>query len=103
MYAVIETCGKQQSVKVGDVIYLDKLNVLDGSEYRFENVLMLNNDNMLKIGQPYVDGASVVASVVKTAKRKKLRVFKYKPKKNYKRTYGHRQFYTKLEIKSINF
>lgn len=103
MYAVIESGGKQYSVGVGDIIYVEKLNVADGSKFDFEKVLMISNDNGVVLGKPFVDGASVSADVVKTDKRKKIRVFKYKPKKNYKRTYGHRQFYTKLKIESINF
>lgn len=102
MYAVIKSGGKQHSVSVGDVIYVEKLDVADGSEYSFDEVLMVSSDKGLFFGKPYVEGASVSADVVKTGKRKKIRVFKYKPKKNYKRTYGHRQFYTKLEIKAIN-
>ena len=103
MYAIIKTGGKQKSVSVGDFVYVEKLDVADGAEYKFDKVLLVNNDKVVKIGDPYVKGASVSAGVIKTAKGKKIRVFKYKPKKNYKRTYGHRQFYTKLEIKAINF
>ena len=102
MYAVIESGGKQHSVSVGDVIYVEKLDVADGSQVNFNEVLMVSSDKGLALGKTYVKGASVSADVIKTGKRKKIRVFKYKPKKNYKRTYGHRQFYTKLAIKSID-
>ncbi len=103
MYAVFESGGKQHSVSVGDVVYVEKLKVDDGSSFSFDKVLMLSDGKVSHFGKPYVAGATIVANALKTAKSKKIRVFKYKPKKNYKRTIGHRQFYTKLEIKAINF
>ncbi|MFP4287260.1 MAG: 50S ribosomal protein L21 [Candidatus Izemoplasmataceae bacterium] len=100
MYAVIETGGKQQRVTEGAEIYVEKVNASVGDVITFDNVLMIGGDN-LTVGNPFVKGAKVEAKVVKHGKQKKIIVFKYKPKKNYKRKQGHRQPYTKLEITSI--
>lgn len=98
MFAIFETGGKQYKVQQGDAIYVEKLEVADGQEIKFENILMVDN----KFGQPYVKGASVVAVVEKHGKNKKIRVIKFKSKKHYYKRQGHRQPYTKLIIKSIN-
>lgn len=95
--AVIETGGKQYYVEVGSVLYVEKLDAEAGSDVTFENVLMANGN----VGTPYVKGAKVVATVVKHGKNKKIRIFKYNPKKKYRKTQGHRQPYTKVEIKDI--
>lgn len=100
MYAVIETGGKQVRVEVGQEIYVEKLNVEVESTYTFENVLMVGGDK-IKIGKPYVKGATVKATVVKQGKQAKIIVFKYEPKKHYHRKNGHRQPYTKLMITEI--
>ena len=102
MYAVIKTGGKQYSVKVGDVVYVEKLNAEDNSEVTFDQVLAVGEEGSVKVGAPVVEGASVVAKVVKTGKGKKIMVFKFKAKKNYRRRQGHRQPYTKVEITAIN-
>lgn len=101
MYAVIETGGKQYKVQNGDVIYVEKLAAEDNTEVQFQ-VVALGDDNGLKVGTPYVDGASVTGKVLKTGKGKKITVFTYKPKKGSKRKMGHRQPYTKVEISAIN-
>lgn len=101
MYAVIETGGKQYKVQQGDVVFIEKLDAEAGSTVTFDKVLVLGGDD-LKIGAPYVDGATVSASVVKQGKSKKVIVYKYKPKKGYHKKQGHRQPYTKVEITAIN-
>lgn len=101
-HAVIETGGKQYRVGEGDVIYIEKLNAADGDTVIFDKVLAVIDGSKSNFGTPVVDGASVSATVVKTGKSKKIRVYKMKPKKNYRRTQGHRQPYTKVEIGSIN-
>lgn len=101
MYAVIETGGKQYKVSAGDSIYVEKLNVSEGDEVVLDKVLLVNKDGKTQVGQPYLEGAAVVAKAVKQGKQKKIIIFKYKPKKNYSRKRGHRQPYTKLEIESI--
>ena len=103
MYAVIKTGGKQYSVKVGDVVYVEKLNAEDNSEVTFDQVLAVGEEGSVKVGAPVVEGASVVAKVVKNGKGKKIRIFKYTPKKGYRKRQGHRQPYTKVEIGKITF
>ncbi|MBR0536052.1 MAG: 50S ribosomal protein L21 [Clostridia bacterium] len=102
MYAIIETGGKQYKVENGDVIYIEKLDVEADSEITFDKVIAVGSEDGIKVGAPYVDGASVSAKVVKNGKGKKIVVATYKPKKNEKRKMGHRQPYTKVEISAIN-
>lgn len=101
MYAIIETGGKQYKVEQGDVVFVEKLGVEEGETVTFDKVLVVVGDDV-KVGTPYVDGASVEASVVKNGKDKKIIVYKYKSKKGYHKKQGHRQPYTKVEIKAIN-
>ena len=102
MYAVILTGGKQYSVKVGDVVYVEKLNAEDNSEVTFDQVLAVGEEGSVKVGAPVVEGASVVGKVVKNGKGKKLNIITYRPKKGSARRMGHRQPYTKVEITAIN-
>lgn len=102
MYAVIETGGKQYKVEAGDVIYVEKLAVEENTDITFDKVVALGADDGLKVGAPYVKGATVSAKAVKNGKGKKIVVFTYKSKKNEKRKKGHRQPYTKVEISAIN-
>ncbi|PKR79114.1 50S ribosomal protein L21 [Halalkalibacillus sediminis] len=101
MYAIIETGGKQFKVEEGQTIYVEKINVADGEEVTFDKVLFVGGDSA-KVGAPFVDGATVTAKVEKQGRNRKITVFKYKPKKNYKRKQGHRQPYTKLTVNKIN-
>ena len=101
MYAIIETGGKQYKVQAGDVIYIEKLDVEADAEITFDKVIAVGADDGIKVGAPYVDGASVSAKAIKNGKAKKITVFTYKPKKNAKRKMGHRQPYTKVEISAI--
>ena len=101
MFAVIETGGKQYKVQNGDVIYVEKLAQEENSEVKFQ-VVALGGENGLKIGTPYVEGASVTGKVLKNGKGKKITVFTYRPKKGSKRKMGHRQPYPKVEISAIN-
>ena len=101
-HAVIETGGKQYRVAEGDVIYVEKLNVADGESVTFDKVLAVVDEAESRFGAPTLDGATVSATVEKTGKGKKVRVYKMKPKKNYRRTQGHRQPYTKVTINTIN-
>jgi large subunit ribosomal protein L21 len=97
MKAIIETGGKQYYVEEGSVIYVEKLDAEVGSKIKFDRVLMVND----VLGKPYVANATVEGEVVKHGKNKKIIVFKYNQKKKYRKTQGHRQPYTKVEIKSI--
>ena len=101
MYAVIETGGKQYKVQQDDVLFIEKLDVEAGDTVTFDKVLAVGGDD-LKIGAPYVDGATVTATVEKNGKSKKIIVYKYKPKKHYHKKQGHRQPYTKVKISAIN-
>ena len=100
MYAIIETGGKQYKVCEGDVIFVEKLEVEAGAKVEIDKVLAVGGEE-IKVGAPYVEGAKVVAEAVKNGKAKKIIVYKYKPKKGYHKKQGHRQPYTKLEIKKI--
>ena len=101
MFAVIETGGKQFKVSEGDVIYVEKLDAEAGDTVTFNDILMVGGSKVA-VGSPFVKGATVVASVEKQGKAKKITIFTYKPKKNQYRKLGHRQPYTKLVIESIN-
>lgn len=101
MYAVIESCGRQYKVSEGDVVYFEKLNAEEGKKVSFDNVVLVSNDDKVEVGTPYVKGVKVEGKVVAHGKAKKILVYKYKAKKNYRRTQGHRQPYTKVEITSI--
>ena len=101
MYAVIETGGKQYKVEAGQELFIEKLNVEADDTVTFDKVLAVGGDDGIKVGSPYVDGASVEAKVIKNGKAKKGTVFTYKPKKNEKRKMGHRQPYTKVSITDI--
>ncbi len=102
MYAIIETGGKQYKVSEGDVLYIEKLEVSAEDSVKFDKVLAIGGDNDVVVGAPYVDGVSVDAKVLKNGKAKKILIFKYKPKKGFRRRQGHRQPYTKVEISKIN-
>ena len=101
-HAVILTGGKQYRVAENDVIYVEKLNVADGETVTFDQVLAVVDEGVNVFGTPVVEGATVTGKIIKTGKSKKIRVYKMKPKKNYRRTQGHRQPYTKVEITAIN-
>ena len=100
VFAVVETGGKQYKVSEGEVIFVEKLGVEDGAEYTFDKVLAIGAETF-KVGAPYVEGASVKATVVKSGRGKKIYVFKYKSKKNEKKKIGHRQDYTQVRIDKI--
>ena len=101
MYAIIETGGKQYKVTEGDVIFVEKLTADEGAEVVIDKVLVCGEGSDVKVGAPTVDGAKVTAKVLKNGKAKKVLVFKFKAKKNYRRRQGHRQPYTKLQIEKI--
>ncbi|NLM50037.1 MAG: 50S ribosomal protein L21 [Clostridiaceae bacterium] len=102
MYAIIETGGKQYQVKEGDVLFVEKLDVEEGGSVTFDKVLLVGADSDVKVGAPYVEGATVTAKALAQGRGKKIIVFKYKPKKGYRRKQGHRQPFTKIQIEKIN-
>ena len=101
MYAIIEACGKQYKVTEGDVVFFEKLDAEEGKKVTFDNVVMVSEEGKVQIGNPYVKGVKVEGKVISHGKGKKIIVFKMKAKKNYRRTQGHRQPYTKVEITNI--
>ena len=101
MYAIIESCGRQYKVAEGDVVFFEKLEVEEGKKVTFDNVVLVSDDKKVEVGAPYVKGVKVEGKVVSHGKGKKIIVYKYKAKKNYRRTQGHRQPYTKVEITKI--
>lgn len=100
MYAIIATGGKQYKVEEGDIIRVEKLDVKEGEEITFDQVLVVG-DKEIKIGDPTVNGASVKATVMTEGKEKKVIVYRYKPKTGYHKKNGHRQPYTQVKIDSI--
>jgi len=101
MYAVIETGGKQYKVKEGDIIKIEKLNADQGEVVEVEKVLAVVKDCETVFGKPVIEGAKAVLKVLEHGKGDKILVFKYKPKKKYRKTQGHRQPYTQVVVEKI--
>ncbi len=101
MYALIEACGKQYKVLEGEEVFFEKLDEEEGKKVTFDKVILVSDDGKVQVGNPYVKGVKVEGKVVSHGKGKKILVFKYKAKKNERKTRGHRQEYTKVEITSI--
>jgi large subunit ribosomal protein L21 len=102
VYAIIQTGGHQYKVAPGDTIDVEKLDVEPGADVELGEVLMVSGDDGVQIGTPLIGGAKVLARVVSQGKGAKLIIFKYKPKKRYRRKTGHRQSITRLAIKEIS-
>jgi large subunit ribosomal protein L21 len=101
VYAIVRTGGKQYRVEQGATIYVERLPADAGSQVRLDEVLAVGAESGLVVGTPRVAGASVTGTVVEQARDRKVRVFKYKKRKHYRRTRGHRQSYTALRIDAI--
>ena len=101
MYAVIESGGKQYRVAPGDVIRVEKLDAAAGDSVTLDRVLLVSDDTQTRVGGPLVADASVVATVRGHGRGEKIRIFKLRRRKNYRRSAGHRQSYTELEITSV--
>ena len=102
MQAIINACGKQYTVSEGQLVYVEKLNVEEGTEYVFDQVLAIIDGENSKFGTPAIEGAKVEAKVVRNGKGKKIMVFKYRPKKGSATRKGHRQPYTAVQITKIS-
>ena len=101
MYAIIESCGKQYKVAEGDVVFFEKLDAEEGKKVSFDKVVLVSDDKKVEVGAPYVKGVKVEGKVLAKGKGKKIVIYSYKAKKNERRTQGHRQPFTKVEITSI--
>ncbi len=101
MFAVIETGGKQYRVSEGDVINVEKISQSENASVEFNKVLLVDSGEDIKVGTPLVEDAKVTGTVLEHGKDKKVTIFKYKPKNNYRRKKGHRQPYTQVRIDKI--
>lgn len=101
MYAVIKTGGKQYRVEEGDTLALERLEGDTGAQVSFDEVLLVGADNATTIGRPLIQGASVKATIVEQGRAKKVIIFKFRRRKNYKRKKGHRQYFTRVRIDAI--
>lgn len=101
MYAIIESCGKQYKVAEGDVVFFEKLDAEEGKKVSFDKVVLVSDDKKVEVGAPYVKGVKVEGKVLANGKDKKIVIYRYKAKKNERKTQGHRQPFTKVEITSI--
>ena len=102
MFAVIESGGKQHTVSEGDNLKIELLSGEEGSNLEFDKVLMISDGENSKIGSPYVENAKVTAKLISHGKHDKIKVFKMKRRKDYRRTYGHRQSFSQVQIESIS-
>lgn len=101
MYAIVETGGKQYRVAPGETVKIEKIEGERGDTYVFDKVLAVSEDGATRFGAPYVEGASIKGTIMQQGKAKKILVFKYRPKTNYRRRSGHRQRFTEVRIDSI--
>lgn len=102
MYAVIRTGGKQHRVSVGEALKVEKLDAQTGAEILLTEVLMVGEGEQVTIGAPLVDGAAVKVTVLSQGKGDKIKIFKMRRRKHYRKTQGHRQLYTEIRIDSIS-
>jgi large subunit ribosomal protein L21 len=101
MYAIVEIAGQQLKVESKVKIFVNKMDAEEGASVSFDKVLLIDNEGVIKVGQPLVDGAKVSATVVGHVKGDKVKVFKKKRRKGYRKLNGHRQEYTQIEIENI--
>ena len=101
MYAIVEIAGQQFKIEKDRRVYVQRLQAEEGSQVKFDRVLLIDNDGSVKVGAPTVDGASVTATVLKHLKGDKVLVFKKKRRKGYQKLNGHRQYLTSIKIDSI--
>ncbi|MEE4293461.1 MAG: 50S ribosomal protein L21 [Lysobacterales bacterium] len=102
MYAVFKTGGKQYRAATGDVIKVEKIEAEKGATVELDQVLMVGEGEDVKVGAPYLDGGKVTAKIVDHGRREKIKVIKFKRRKNYRKQMGHRQYFTQIEITGID-
>ena len=101
MYAVFKTGGKQYRASTGDILKVEKIEAEKGATVELDQVLMVGEGEDVKIGAPYLEGGKVTATVVEHGRLKKIKVIKFKRRKNYRKQMGHRQYFTQIEITGI--
>lgn len=101
MYAIVETGGKQYKVSPGEIVRVEKLPGTRGDSLVFEKVLAVSDKGSLRVGNPYLEGTTVKGTIVRQGKARKVLVFKYRAKTNYRRRYGHRQQFTEVRVDSV--
>ncbi|CAL4323528.1 50S ribosomal protein L21 [Buchnera aphidicola (Eriosoma lanigerum)] len=101
MYAIFNNGGKQYLVKPGQIIQIEKLNKNIGEQVQFTQILMISNNNILKIGKPYLTNSVIKAHIINQGKHKKINIIKFKRRKHYKKQQGHRQSFTLVKIQEI--
>lgn len=102
MYAVIQTGGKQYRVQEGTTLKIEKLELGAGDSIEFDKVLMVQANDATKIGQPFLEGGKVTATVLSQGRHDKVRIVKFRRRKHYMRQMGHRQYYTEVQITGIS-
>jgi large subunit ribosomal protein L21 len=102
MYALVEIKGKQYKAEKGSVLKVDRFDAEPGNELEFDSVLLVSDEKKVQVGQPYLKGVKVKAVVEEHGRNKKILVFKYKRRKNYRRTRGHRQHFSLLRVQDIS-
>jgi len=102
MYAIVDIAGQQFKVEKGNKIYVNRLEAKEGDAVKFDNILLIDNEGKVKVGEPNVKGASVSAKVISHLKGDKVLVFKKKNRKSYQKMNGHRQYLSQIEIENIN-
>ena len=102
MYAVFKTGGKQYRATTGDILKVEKIEAEKGATVELDQVLMVGEGEDVKIGAPYLEGGKVTATVVEHGRHKKIKVIKFKRRKNYRKQMGHRQYFTQIEITGID-
>ncbi|MGR9051240.1 MAG: 50S ribosomal protein L21 [Gammaproteobacteria bacterium] len=102
MYAVIQTGGKQYRVEEGTTLKIEKLELGEGDNVEFDKVLMVQSGEAVKVGQPFVEGGEVTATVLSQGRHKKIKIIKFRRRKHYMKRMGHRQYYTEVRITGIS-
>lgn len=102
MYAVIQTGGKQYRVKEGDILKIETLPVMEGQEVEFDKVLMVQSDDQIKVGRPFLESGKVTAVVKAHGRHPKIKIVKFRRRKHYMRQTGHRQNYVEVQITGIS-
>jgi large subunit ribosomal protein L21 len=102
MYAVIQTGGKQYRVEQGTYLKIEKLELGTGDSIEFDKVLMIESDGDVKIGQPFIEGGKVTATVLSQGRHDKIRIIKFRRRKHHMKQMGHRQYYTEVQITGIS-